>query len=321
MTTNAKATFQRIITDKAEGLLESVEDFAVLKAFPIATVSHRTGKYPIFNVDELKKNDLKLRGVASKYAQTNSDIVTDTYSCDDYGVEEAIADETKAEMGDGYEQTIADKLMVSAYRNYEIRGCAVFLADGAFDNLQTGVDSSPSTNQFLKFSVSSSNPIKIIKAQIKEIKKQLGRKPDSIFITSDVLDELLENEVILDKIGDYRDTIADLGFIAKLFGVKEIFVTEGVVNSHNSGATDQTAELIAENKMLIYWKGVGTNSVQAPSACKIILLNYGDTASQSGIGIYKRRDDSIDADILRVKQRFDMVVQLKEAGRVLKDCI
>ena len=54
---------------------------------------------------------------------------------------------------------------------------------------------------------------------------------------------------------------------------------------------------------------------------KVIRLNYGDTNSASGIGIYEREDEARDVQILRVKQRFVPVVQYKEAGVLLTKCV
>ena len=53
MATNEKATFNRLLTDKAEGLFEDNNDFFALKAFPVATVSKRWGEYPVFKIEDL----------------------------------------------------------------------------------------------------------------------------------------------------------------------------------------------------------------------------------------------------------------------------
>ena len=65
----------------------------------------------------------------------------------------------------------------------------------------------------------------------------------------------------------------------------------------------------------------GRNSLTAPCAMKVVRLNYGDTNSASGVGIYEREDEARDVQILRVKQRFVPIVQYKEAAVLLKQCI
>ena len=73
---------------------------------------------------------------------------------------------------------------------------------------------------------------------------------------------------------------------------------------------------------LLYWDGeAGRNSITAPCAMKVVRLNYGDTNSASGVGIYEREDEARDVQILRVKQRFVPVVQYSEAGVLLTNCI
>ena len=117
MATNDKVTFNRLITDKAEGLLEDTRDFVAMRAFGVATVAKRMGEYPKFKIEDLYRNSLRKRAVGSQYAETSTDVEMVSFVCADYGVEEPIAYETMEEMGEGYKQEIADKLMIDAYRN------------------------------------------------------------------------------------------------------------------------------------------------------------------------------------------------------------
>ena len=157
MATNEKVTFNRLITDKAEGLLEDTKDFVAMQAFGVATVAKRMGEFPVFKIEDLYRNSLRKRAVGSQYAETATDIEMKSFVCADYGVEEPIAFETMEEMGEGYKQEIADKLMIDAYRNYEQVVC-----DFAFDatNWTTlvGADATNlEANQFAKFTVADAN--------------------------------------------------------------------------------------------------------------------------------------------------------------------
>ena len=96
--------------------------------------------------------------------------------------------------------------------------------------------------------------------------------------------------------------------------------TEAIVNDANLGAKDM--KYMHEKTCLLYWDGqAGRNSLTAPCAMKVVRLNYGDTNSASGVGIYEREDEARDVQILRVKQRFVPIVQYKEAAVLLKQCI
>ena len=53
MATNDKVTFNRLITDKAEGLMEDTRDFVAMRAFGVATVNKRVGEYPVFKIADL----------------------------------------------------------------------------------------------------------------------------------------------------------------------------------------------------------------------------------------------------------------------------
>ena len=319
MATNEKVTFNRLITDKAEGLLEDSKDFAAMRAFGIATVNKRMGEYPKFKIEDLYRNSLRKRAVGSQYAETSTDLEMVSFTCDDYGVEEPISYETMEEMGEGYKQEIADKLMIDAYRNYEEVVCG-FAFDKTKWNYMTGASATNfEANQFAKFTTTA-NVSELFRQFKNKVKLECGRKPNSALMTSDVMDALLENAFIRDLIATTRDQIIDEAFLAKVLGLDNIYVTEAIVNKANLGAKDM--KHIAKGSLLLYWDGqAGRNNITAPCAMKVVRLNYGDINSVSGVGIFEREDETRDSQILRVKQRFTPVQQYKEAGLLLTDCV
>ena len=321
MATNDKVTLNRVITDKAEGLMEDQNDFVAMKAFGIATVNKRMGEYPKFKIADLYRNSLKKRAVGSQYAETGTDLEMVNFTCADYGVEEPIAFETMEEMGEGYKQDVADKLMLDAYRNYEQVVCDFAFDANNWATVLTGADATNLTNkEFAKFTVASSNVSEVIR-QIKDmVKVQCGRKPNAALICSDVMDVLLENPFVRDLIATTRDQIIDEAFLAKVLGLNNIYVTDTIINTANLDGKDM--QHLHSGSMLLYWDGgAGKNSLTAPCAMKVVRLNYGDINSPSGVGIYEREDDSRDVTILRVKQRFVPVIQYAEAAALLTECI
>lgn len=321
MATNEKATFNRLLTDKAEGLFEDNNDFFALKAFPVATVTKRLGEYPVFKIEDLYRNTLQKRAPQANYAKTNTDIEMKGYTAVEYGVEEFIADETKAEMGEGYEQSIADKLMQEGYRNYDQVTAEIAFADASWAKVMTGVaQGADGENTFTKFTDATANVPALFKNLKRKVKLQCGRTPDTALMSADTYDALMENGYIRDMIASTRDQIIDQAFLAKVLGLKNIYVTETILNDANYGKKDM--KNISTGKLLLYWNGDNArNSITAPCAMKIVRVNYGDINSVSGLGVYTRREEAIDCDVLRVKQRFAPIVQYREAGLLLKECV
>lgn len=321
MATNEKATFNRLLTDKAEGLFEDNNDFFALKAFPVATVTKRLGEYPVFKIEDLYRNTLQKRAPQANYAKTNTDIEMKQYNAEQYGVEEFIADETKAEMGDGYEQSIADKLMQEGYRNYDQVVAEKAFATGVWANEMNGVEmGADNVTTFTKFTDATANVPALFRALKRRVKEKCGRTPDTALMSVDVYDALMENGFIRDQIATTRDQIIDRAFLAKVLGLKNIYVTETILNKANYGKEDMAS--ISNGKLLLYWNGDNArNSITAPCAMKIVRVNYGDLNSASGLGVYTRRDEAIECDVLRVKQRFAPIVQYKEAGILLTACV
>lgn len=321
MATNEKVTFNRLITDKAEGLLEDTRDFVAMQAFGIATVAKRMGEFPRFKIEDLYRNSLRKRAVGSQYAETGTDIEMVGFTCADYGVEEPIADETIEEMGEGYKQEIADKLMIDAYRNYEQVVCDFAFDANNWTTVLTGKSATDlANNEFAKFNVANANITELFRQLKALVKKQCGRKPNTALMTSDVMDVLLENPFVRDLLAVTKDQFIDEAFLAKAFGLDNIYVTEAIINDANLGGKDM--KFMHNGTLLLYWDGnAGRNSLTAPCAMKVVRLNYGDINSASGVGIYERRDESRDVQFLRVKQRFVPIVQYREAAVLLKECI
>ena len=321
MATNDKVTFNRLITDRAEGLMENMNDFVAMKAFGVATVNKRMGEYPVFKIEDLYRNSLRKRAVGSQYAETGTDIEMKSFVCADYGVEEPIAYETMEEMGEGYKQQIADKLVIDAYRNYEEVVCGFAFDTNNWDMVLTGATATDfAKNEFAKFTVANANVSELFRQLKAKVKLQCGRKPNKALMTTDVMDALLENPFIRDLMAVTKDQIIDEAFLAKVLGLDAIYVTEAIINDANLGAKNM--KYVASGALLLYWDGqAGRNSITAPCAMKVIRLNYGDTNSASGIGVYEREDEARDVQILRVKQRFVPVIQYKEAGVLLTECI
>lgn len=321
MSTNEKVTFNRLLTDKAEGLMEDVKDFVAQKAFGVATVTKRMGQYPVFKIADLYRNSLKERAVGAQYAETGTDLEMVSYVCKDYGVEEPIAFETIEEMGEGYKQGIADKLVGDAYRNYENIVCGFAFTSANWDLTMTGATTTNlANNQFAKFTDQTANIPELFRKLKDLVKVQCGRRPNVALMTNDVLGVLLEHAYIRDLIATTKDAIIDEAFLAKALGLENIYVTDAIVNDANLDGKDM--KFLHSGKVLLYWDGqAGRNNITAPAAMKVVRLNYGDTNSASGIGVYERQDDDRDATIIRVKQRFVPVVQYKEAGVLLTGCI
>lgn len=320
MATNDKVTFNRLITDKAEGLLEDTKDFVAMQAFGIATVAKRMGEFPVFKIEDLYRNSLRKRAVGSQYAETATDIEMKSFVCADYGVEEPIAFETMEEMGEGYKQEIADKLMIDAYRNYEQVVCDFAFNTANWETYTGDTTTDLANNQFAKFTVANANVTELFRQLKAKVKLACGRKPNTALMTSDVMDALLENAFIRDLLAVTKDQLIDEAFLAKAFGLDNIYVTDAIINDANIGGKDM--KHINTGKLFLYWDGqAGKNSLTAPCAMKVVRLNYGDTNSASGIGIYEREDEARDVQILRVKQRFVPVQQYREAGVLLTDCI
>ena len=317
VTSNSEFKVQKIITDRAVGLIQDTNDFVATRAFPVVSFDEEYGSYPQYKLDDLLKSTLKQVGPSGDFDMSEVDLEWKTVELFKHGVDRPIADEKRKRMGgNNAVQDAADQLMVEAYRYLDKLTISAVLADASFDYLKTGKTSSPSTNEFLSFADGSSDPINDVKSWIREISAATGQMMDSIMITRDAYDKLYNHADLIGRVGqniNFRQF--EDKFLAQLFGIQNVYVANGVINTANKGASANTA-LQATDSMLIYKKG--GNSLSSIGAAKILYCNnpiYGGNL----FNISTLRDPWKEMEAVRIKGHFMPVVTSKPLGMKIKN--
>ena len=111
---------------------------------------------------------------------------------------------------------------------------------GAWKNELEGVDNtSPSTNQFIKFRNANSDPIAFIDSEKTSMNQQTGRMPNRIGLGINVFNALKVHPGILERV-KYGGSTANPASVtenvlAQLFGVEKIVVLKSIMNSAGMG--------------------------------------------------------------------------------------
>ena len=99
-----------------------------------------------------------------------------------------------------------------------------------------GVASGPGANQFVKWSVSGSKPVKNVETWKNVIEESTGFTPNVLVLTPDVVVELKDNQDILSRIQYTQRGIITPEILASLFYVEKVLVPRGIYETAAKGA-------------------------------------------------------------------------------------
>lgn len=141
---------------------------------------------------------------------------------------------------------------------------------GAWKNELEGVDNtSPSTNQFIKFSNANSDPIAFIDSEKTSMNQQTGRMPNRIGLGINVFNALKVHPAILERV-KYGGSTANPASVtenvlAQLFGVEKIAVLKSIMNNAGMGE-DENMQYIGDPDAFLLAYATNAPSIDEPSA-------------------------------------------------------
>ncbi len=149
-------------------------------------------------------------------------------------------------------RTIAEQANIHQDRLF----AASYFKEGAWKNELEGVDNTtPSTNQFIKFSNANSDPIAFIDKEKTDMNQQTGRMPNRLGLGINVFNALKVHPGILERV-KYGGSTANPASVtdnvlAQLFGVEKIVVLKSIMNSASMGADEEMQYIGDPNAFLL----------------------------------------------------------------------
>lgn len=307
--THTNVQFDEVLTKKAVALLEDRSDFICGQAVPMIGTPATTGNYKIYKNSDFRRNGFEKTAGGAHAKRNHLNLDSKTYSCQEYKSEFAIYDRDRIE---GAEVDHAMALMEDGLRTFDLK-LASLMTTGVFGADKAG------TTDFVKWSDSTSNPVKDIDNYKAEIKGKLGVNPDSLIITRDVFNALKNNAHIIGLLKTTEDKKLTAEKIAYFFELKNVYIMDAVQTSTNMGQTTQTIGFLKTDVALLYLKG--SNGKDAPATLKGFYNNATYGEGNQGVIIQTYRDEPASSDIVRGVVDFDIIVQMADGGIFLNDVI
>lgn len=264
------------LTNMSMAYFQEESDFVAPAIFPICPVQLSSSYYYIFSKADLARDNVARKPAFGKVTPALMGQTDATYKCEvdqvlvgidqidalNYGRSRApgVADPRRAKVRFATEQ-LRLHLDVLFAKN--------FFKTGVWSNEKTGVTTAPSTDQFLKFNASGSDPIETMDKYITFIQQNGRRRPNRLGLGIEAYNALKNHPDIIDRV-KYTGTTANPArvtpqVLAQLFGIEQVKVFAGTYNSAGVGQTE-SMEFICSPKDALLCYATNTPAIDEPSA-------------------------------------------------------
>ena len=256
---------------------QNASNYFAKALFPTCPVGLSSDNYYIFSREDLLRDNWQRKPAYGKVDPTVVGESTDNYVCKVdqmiMGIDQIRQTDLSRRQGPSIIQpkqqrtrTIAEQANIHQDRLF----AASYFKEGAWKNELEGVDNTtPSTNQFIKFSNANSDPIAFIDKEKTDMNQQTGRMPNRLGLGINVFNALKVHPGILERV-KYGGSTANPASVtenvlAQLFGVEKIVVLKSIMNSASMGA-DEDMQYIGDPNAFLLAYATNAPSVDEPSA-------------------------------------------------------
>jgi hypothetical protein len=306
----SNVAFNPVLTMTAQKFMQDSTAFVGRRLFPLFFTALQSANYYVFNRENLLNAPTNIRRApGSHYTRHPMTLTGDSYSCQNYGVEEPVDDEERAKYGSAVD---ADNAAVRRGVNTILINHELRVRDKIYN--ASGI---PTSTPGATWDDPAATPVQDVRVMKEGIYSNCGMEANVLCMNRNVFNALCDCPQILDRIKYSERGIITEQLLASLFGVAEVLVAGGVVNSAAEGLTLNPSSIWGSTVILAH----------VESAQDLSAPNFGRTFAWSqftgpdGLQTFTYRQDEIDSDIHRVRQHCDEKLVGPECGYRLTDVL
>lgn len=269
--TSSMVHIDRPLTNMSLAFMQAPDVYVADLVFPSISVQKQSDKYFTFPIESFYSAFAKKRAPGTEAASFDYSVSTDTYFCDVWAGRKEIPWETRVNEDAPLDSLRnATQFVTSAHlirRELQFASTALNTST-SWDSIVQGVSGAPGTDEVRQWSdYTNGTPVKDVRSACTTVQGLTGIRPNTLTLTRDVYDTLLDHPDLIDRINRGQTTgtaLVTRQDMARLFDVQYLHVMDGVYNVAKAG---QTADInfIASGKALLTY----TNpmpSIEMPAA-------------------------------------------------------
>lgn len=297
------------LTNISIAYIQDASAFVASQVFPNIPVAKQSDRYYTYDRGGFNRDEMQERAPATESAGGGYDIDnTPTYYAPRYSFHRDVPDELRANadavLNVDAEATVfvTQKALIKKEKLFTAR----YLRSGVWTHDYSGVASSPTGNQVIKWSSASSTPIENVRSAKRAIRQDTGFEPNTLLLGRVVYDALLDHPEIIDRIkyGQTPGAPADVSDadLAKLFKVQRVLVMNAIENTAAEGQANNHQFIGGATALLCY--STQTPGLMTPTAGYTFSWTGLLGAGADGARIRSFRMENIGADRVEIDMSF-----------------
>lgn len=273
------------------------------RLFPALTVDKDSNKYFIYGKEDMRTYRTK-RAPGTRAASMDWSVSSDSYKCEEYSLEHAIADEVRNEADAPLkpESDASEMLTKALMLDHEVRIATLALTTGSY---ATG-HANAAAKKWDDFT--ASDPVEDIRAMNSLIHSKIMQPANTLLLGKQVYDVLRNHPAILGRLGDNAMRKVTTAMLAELFDVQEVLVGGArQITSAEGAATEASSYVWGKNVILAYKGQTGLKTI-----------TFGQVFRRQGFRqVEGWREQPIKSDIIKVADKTDEKIIASGAGALL----
>lgn len=304
-----------VLTNISVAFIQNAEEFAAGRVFPVVPVQKQSDRYFVYDRGDFFRDTMKVRAPGTESAGGGYKLDnTPTYYADVWSLHKDIDDPTRANSDNPLNPDRDATLYLSqqALIRMEKQFVTDWFKTGVWTADQTGVAAAPGANQFVRWNVGGSTPIKDIRAQRTAVKKRTGYNPNKLTLGQDVWDVLQDHADFIARIQYSQKGIVTQELVAEVLGLDEVIVAGAIETTSAEGQTDAFAFTSTNGALLTY--SAPNPGLQIPSAGYVFAWTGLTGAGPMGQRIKNFRMEPLESDRIELEMAFDLKTVSADLG-------
>jgi hypothetical protein len=304
--------------DLGDSLLEydldaALDGFVATRVLPVFETATQSGPFGKFTLAALLQGVEDRRAPGAAYARIANQFTTDTFSCNEHGIEEVV-DARESAMHANYfnaEVMAAARARFAVLQNLEARTAAKVFNATTWGSLKTTI-----TNEW--DDAANATPIADVYAARASVYAQCGMWPNAVILNRKVFNNATTCDSVLERIkynGTYNpaERVTEAA-MAQLFDVDQVIVGDASKNTAAEGQTVSIAPVWSDEYVMVA-RVATSQDIREP--CIGRCLHWGLDGSTMGGAVETYDDPSVRGEVVRVRMDDDEKILFAEAGHLL----
>lgn len=316
------------LTNISVAYLQDESAYVADRVFPRVPVQKQSDLYWKYHKSEWRRTDVERRAPSTETPGVGWNVETAQYFAHVYGVHKDIDDQLRANADSPFNlnrdatRFVTDQLLLKR----DIDWSNTYFASGVWDTDLSGVASSPTSGEFLRWDESGSDPIGDVTSEVIALRENTGMSPNTLVVNPYVLHALRNHADILERIKYTQRGIVSEDLLASLFGVDKILVTWASLNTGerfqdpSSSDDNATYQFINGRHALLVYANPNP-SLMTPSGGYTFTWNGYLGGNNRGIRIKRFRQENIASDRIEGEMTYDMNVVSSDVGAFFSDAV